>query len=307
MSQIFVKSKFNHDKNKFLTDEIKAVEKENEELKMQLNKSIAELERCYSEIKTLKSLLSEFEVQEKEKQQKIKQEQETKKFIEQLRREEQERFALEKMQAEKAEEEARKLQEQFDRERQEELANKRYDCPVCFDEFKIEEMYTLDECAHRFCFDCLKGHFHTNISDHNIKIKCPEPECKHYVTEFEVQHISTFEDLEKFREYQLKNTLETMPDFRYCPQTDCPGAMIKGDNNRMNCPVCNFEFCFECNEPYHDNFSCEDYQRWKVENATGDIQFDNWAMNNAKKCPSCRADIQKNGGCNKMTCVKCKC
>ena len=34
---------------------------------------------------------------------------------------------------------------------------KEVECVFCFDEFKIEDMFTLDcEHAHRFCFECIE-------------------------------------------------------------------------------------------------------------------------------------------------------
>lgn len=250
----------------------------------------------------LKALMVDFKKWQKQRAIEAENERKTQELLKKWEKEEYERRKREKM----AEEAAIKLQEQFNEERQLELENKEYGCEICLDSYKIEEMYTLDECSHRFCFDCLKGHTEAQINENNAKIRCPNIECEHFLSEAEVQHVA-FEKLEDFRAIVLKHTLETMPDFRYCPRTDCGGAMIKGENtNKMVCPTCEFEFCFECNDPYHDNSTCEEYQQWKIDNEQGDARFTEWARENTKPCPKCRAQIQKNGGCNKMTCRKCK-
>jgi hypothetical protein len=44
------------------------------------------------------------------------------------------------------------LLEEDRRERERALKNKTYQCPVCFVEYHIEDIYLLDECFHRFCF-----------------------------------------------------------------------------------------------------------------------------------------------------------
>lgn len=43
---------------------------------------------------------------------------------------------------------------------------KRFECPVCYDDFLVEELYTVD-CSkdHRFCFDCIKAHIETQLED----------------------------------------------------------------------------------------------------------------------------------------------
>ena len=35
-------------------------------------------------------------------------------------------------------------------------------------------------------------------------------------------------------------------------------------------------------------------------------QSESWVTKNTKACPGCRAPIQKNGGCNHVTCTRCQ-
>ena len=35
-------------------------------------------------------------------------------------------------------------------------------------------------------------------------------------------------------------------------------------------------------------------------------QSESWVTKNTKACPGCKAPIQKNGGCNHVTCTRCQ-
>lgn len=82
--------------------------------------------------------------------------------------------------------------------------------------------------------------------------------------------------------------------------------------------LCQFCFCFKCQEQWHADATCEEYQQWKRDAGDEGIQkyiFINfillcrakeWIQRNTKQCPTCLAAIQKNGGCNHMTCRACK-
>lgn len=49
--------------------------------------------------------------------------------------------------------------------------------------------------------------------------------------------------------------------------------------------------------------SCDDYQRSKGEEEAEKGMKDYMASNRVVRCPKCAHGIEKNGGCNKVTCV----
>jgi hypothetical protein len=96
------------------------------------------------------------------------------------------------------------------------------------------------------------------------------------------------------------------PNCRWCPRPGC-GTPVIGDPQyrRIVCPKCQFEFCFECQDSWHTG-TCEQYRQWKLENGQADRKFDAWQKENTKPCPNCKTPIQKNEGCNHMTCLNCR-
>jgi hypothetical protein len=64
---------------------------------------------------------------------------------------------------------------------------------------------------------------------------------------------------------------------------------------------CRTQFCFVCKESWHYNMTCSQFQEWKEKSKDDEILYNIWKNENAKSCPDCKNDIQKNGGCNKMS------
>ncbi|KAL6042367.1 E3 ubiquitin-protein ligase arih2 [Balamuthia mandrillaris] len=228
---------------------------------------------------------------------------------------EQEKAAYEKAKANeeaKNEELLKQLLRVEQEQKQKELEEKTYTCLICLDEVTIADIYIMEECYHKFCKDCLGMHFASNIKDGNTRnIGCPTPTCKRTVGYNEVKHCVDKEMFAKYEEFLLMAALGDDPNCRWCPRPGCGNAMI-GDPKRpmMACSSdkCKFTFCFNCKEEWHADATCEQYQKWKVENNEAESRFRKWAEANTKQCPNetCLSPIEKNGGCNHMTCSRCK-
>ncbi|EGC29258.1 hypothetical protein DICPUDRAFT_43095 [Dictyostelium purpureum] len=190
-----------------------------------------------------------------------------------------------------------------------ELEMKTYQCFICFDEHPIEKIYTLDECFHRFCNGCLEQHFSTQIFNGGVKnIRCPDPDCGRLVSYHEVKHNVDTSTLSKYEEFLLQISLSEDPNFRTCPRSNCNTALIGDpDAPMIVCPKesCKFAYCFNCKDAWHSDITCEQYKRWKEENDQAERKFQEWSRANTKPCPKCNSKIEKNGGCNHMTCKRC--
>jgi len=68
---------------------------------------------------------------------------------------------------------------------------------------------------------------------------------------------------------------------------------------------CGFKFCFKCSEEAHAPVTCDTMKEW-VKKCQDDSETYNWLKVNTQDCPSCHTAIEKNMGCNHMTCRKCK-
>lgn len=65
-------------------------------------------------------------------------------------------------------------------------------------------------------------------------------------------------------------------------------------------------YCFGCPvESDHRPVVCGVARMW-LKKCADDSETANWIKSNTKECPICQSTIEKNGGCNHMTCKKCK-
>ncbi|PPQ92982.1 hypothetical protein CVT25_000183 [Psilocybe cyanescens] len=66
------------------------------------------------------------------------------------------------------------------------------------------------------------------------------------------------------------------------------------------------KFCFGCDiEGDHRPVICGVAKMW-LRKCRDDSETANWIKSNTKECSACQSTIEKNGGCNHMTCKKCK-
>jgi ariadne-1 len=68
---------------------------------------------------------------------------------------------------------------------------------------------------------------------------------------------------------------------------------------------CGHFFCFGCSLNDHQPAPCSLVKKW-LKKCEDDSETANWISANTKECPKCHSTIEKNGGCNHMTCRKCR-
>ena len=111
-------------------------------------------------------------------------------FAEQLQREE----AARELERQKEERELFNVFLEEDMQtRQRENERRVYRCEICFcDDFTIDQMYTLETCDHRFCFDCVQGYVDSKIGDGDVtedRFICPKPDCPKPLTRKDIAFI----------------------------------------------------------------------------------------------------------------------
>jgi ariadne-1 len=110
---------------------------------------------------------------------------------------------------------------------------------------------------------------------------------------------------EKYSTFLARSYVETNVRVRWCPRPGCSNAVKCSSAGQMDMRCsCGYLFCFQCNREAHAPASCEELTKW-IKQSTDDGETVKWIQVNTKDCPKCQTAIEKNGGCNHMTCRKC--
>eukprot|EP00004_Rigifila_ramosa_P006804 TRINITY_DN17728_c0_g1_i1.p2 TRINITY_DN17728_c0_g1~~TRINITY_DN17728_c0_g1_i1.p2 ORF type:complete len:259 (-),score=43.42 TRINITY_DN17728_c0_g1_i1:72-848(-) len=166
---------------------------------------------------------------------------------------------------------------------------------------------THDACI---CAPCLAKYIETemNAKMFSPEIKCPAPNCTQTLKFEEVQRGSEAKVWERYERLLLMKTLEELPEFRNCTNSECGSGQLHNGGDAapiMRCHACKTATCFSCQIPWHAGETCEEYQI-RVQQTQDAASLAEIEVS-TKPCPKCSARITKDGGCDHMKCQLTNC
>jgi len=180
-------------------------------------------------------------------------------------------------------------------------------CPICFTEIEENDIIHLD-CDHCFCTDCFKSYLQQKVLDPLTLLSCPCPfsGCNFIVTHDIFTKLLNNDpvSLKAYNKCLIRNFTESNSDIKLCPNPKCD-VIVKVPGHGMievKCQ-CGYTFCFKCLREGHRPCDCEMVQYWENKSKS-DGENTKWLIVNTKQCPNCHKYIEKNQGCNHMTCRK---
>jgi len=178
-------------------------------------------------------------------------------------------------------------------------------CMVCFENIEPNQQLTICN-KHIYCKNCWKGYLTSKINDGCINISCMDPKCNYKISrEFIMDCFGQAAFTFKYSKWIRRSFIKKNENYTYCPNVNCNLIVSNlGSNNKINCK-CNHTFCFSCNHIHHYPAPCCIMDEW-FNKCNADSENALWLMNNTKNCPKCKLPIEKNSGCNHMTCRNCK-
>ncbi|KAJ3032677.1 hypothetical protein HDV00_007275 [Rhizophlyctis rosea] len=169
-------------------------------------------------------------------------------------------------------------------------------------------------CNDRFCRDCYEHYLTQKITEEgeSRRIQCPASGCKVVVDEKTVETVVKPEVLTKYKNLLLRTYVDDNDHLRWCPAPNCeyavectvPFSTFTERVPSVQCK-CGCKFCFGCGLSDHLPCICPLVKLW-IKKCEDDSETANWISANTKECTKCNSTIEKNGGCNHMTCRKCK-
>ncbi|EQC39155.1 hypothetical protein SDRG_03361 [Saprolegnia diclina VS20] len=160
-------------------------------------------------------------------------------------------------------------------------------------------------CKHRYHGNCLRAQLEAKVKHREAPITCCVVACKREIAPSDVASLVGSTLLAQFQSLLASKVAEAHRAF--CPNKVCsrPYAVYAG-MVKAQCSFCKVHFCHGCHALWHENLDCAAYQRILASGGDPDhTQF--MTLKTAmgwKHCPACHAVIERNGGCNYVTC-KC--
>ncbi|XP_010535584.1 PREDICTED: uncharacterized protein LOC104810840 [Tarenaya hassleriana] len=188
-------------------------------------------------------------------------------------------------------------------------------CVICYDGIKVERMFSVDGCFHRFCFPCMKQHVEVKLLEGGTA-NCPSEGCK---SEVKIESCAKFLDpkLVDVMSQRKKEASINPADKIYCPYPKCSALMVKHEvleytraylvgvdqSGARKCMKCGLFFCFSCKVPWHYYMTCHDYSRSHANQNAGDGMLKSLARKKLwRQCAKCSQMVELAWGCYHITC-----
>ncbi|KAG7086448.1 hypothetical protein E1B28_002401 [Marasmius oreades] len=219
-------------------------------------------------------------------------------------------------------------------------------CPICFDDSPELQTLGLDcghmfcsECWHAYMTAKIR-------EDGEHCIRCMAENCALVAPDAFIRSVLVPDGTSasqsegtlawaRFQELLVRNYVGAMSNLKFCPHPGCtntvrcsaaasksslitivpivscgargiPGSEEDRKASNLSVQAKEHKFCFGCPvETDHRPVVCAVAWMW-LKKCEDDSETANWIKSNTKECSQCHSTIEKNGGCNHMTCKKCK-
>lgn len=101
----------------------------------------------------------------------------------------------------------------------------------------------------------------------------------------------------------------------FCPIDYCKGYFKKNTTlldaiqnvpRNVKCTLCKNEYCNQCLKSHDMQTSCKDHEIFlSMTHQEKEEKNEEWLKENTKPCPECQCIIQRDGGCQHITCKQC--
>jgi hypothetical protein len=186
-------------------------------------------------------------------------------------------------------------------------------CPVCSGEAVNRVQLN---CNHNYCSTCLLHLLRSHITSKFSEVVCIS--FKRAADSEELQVCGTPIPFQVIRDLLspeetsalmkasfLTHVSEHSEEFRYCPTPKCDVIYCpQPRGTTFRCRACQAQVCAACHVEFHEGVTCAEYREIELAHTQG---FQNWDKNDrVRKCPKCRAHLERRGRVNEVECVMCR-
>ncbi|CAD8133537.1 unnamed protein product [Paramecium octaurelia] len=153
-------------------------------------------------------------------------------------------------------------------------------------------------CSHTFCLSCMKAYLIDRIVNGQVdQMICPQSDCNFQLSDAYISQIVDPDMMQKLRRFRKIKQLQQDPDIIWCPRVGCEETIKRNGQKKIRCK-CGQQICRKCGRERHQGQTCNDQIDKDFKKTIKKLKI--------QKCLKCKSPIQKNDGCNHMTCKSCK-
>ncbi|CAB4489698.1 unnamed protein product [Rhizophagus irregularis] len=181
------------------------------------------------------------------------------------------------------------------------------ECLICYETEDRDFRKITSKCSHRavVCVECVNKHIKNQSNEKQIlEIPCPTKGCKKKMERHDIKNIATKQVFEAYDELAYKIAIQRIPEFRWC-KAPCGAGQIhigKDEAPIVICEGCGAHSCYKHEVAWHTGQTCKEYDESIKQS---DFATADYISRETKGCPGCSIPIEKDGGCDHITCTKC--
>jgi len=182
------------------------------------------------------------------------------------------------------------------------------ECAICCMEERIPHVPLSTRCKHRrkVCQGCVTRYLRVEIVEKGrTNIPCVEAGsgCRNHLNYEEIRKVADRATFARYDAALLQAAMRLDPEFRWCSRPDCRSGQLTtaSDGPIMTCHECSWKTCVSHRITWHEGLTCVEHD--EMHNNSGNNAKNGLGSKNIKGCPRCKTAIEKNGGCDHMTCA----
>ncbi len=158
-------------------------------------------------------------------------------------------------------------------------------------------------CEHVYHQACLRQSLQAQVEGLRLPLVCPEEGCGRAVGEWQARAVLDRESFGRYLRLSLTHCVDrNLKEYSWCPTADCQYVFFHDGERDFHCPLCRHRFCLACRTDWHQNLTCEEYRATR-DPVLGEQRFLEFVAGaKFKQCPNCRLWVEKDDGCNSLTC-----
>ena len=180
------------------------------------------------------------------------------------------------------------------------------ECSVCLTDIdNQDEIFCLEYCGHAYHVSCIE--LQTSRQAIKFPLECAAENCNEPFVWKDIE--SLFKKTSLTAQFVVDHSLRSYvaansATVKNCLTPDCKMVYMSSKEGKLfMCSCCGLHICTKCHVQYHDGLSCAMAKAAKE----GDKELEEWLSKSSdrKRCPECKSPIERNGGCNHITCRNC--